>query len=579
MINIELKRKGITAKFFLLIFLLIVLTAGIISFWFISGTSKIVQIEIGTMRGQVLDEIANNISMLLSNVEIIGDNIVVDSKLIDILNTSKENLDNHKNVNKERSSYVEGLLNDQVWKYGKYNMKPELYIVGTNGEKYSTYSKTKYDLKNIEYESWYEEIVKADGETVLVNTYKDENGIGPYKNIFKMGRLIKDLISNKTLGVLIMDISETMLYDRYDELLDLGMDVYIVDSNGKVISSKDKRNIGMNYNSFIKSKHNENNIFRNDIEIVSNINEYDWRIIQEVPLNIINQVSQKIFKGSFMIITLVIMVAFILTYRLSIWIANPIINMKNKMKEVMDGNLKVNVEISSDDEIGELQLSFNEMIKKVDILIEDIKRYEKQKREAELSFLQAQINPHFLYNTLSGIRFLIAMNNIEQGEEMLYRFTKLLRSILPKASEMVTIEEEIENIKNYVELQKIRYPNAFQVNYDIDEQIENFKVPSFILQPIVENAILYSMEKENNSGVIDILGYKNEEGIRIAISDNGVGMSQDKVIKVLNKEASINRVGVINVHERVQLTYGQDYGLKIESVEDKGTKIIFILPS
>lgn len=578
-VNIEIKRNSITVKLFLLIFILILLISGLIGVWVISDTNKIIQKEMHEMRSQVLDEVANNISILLSNVETIGNNIVVDSKLIDILGTPENELPKNKELNKEMNSYVEGLLIDQVWKYGKFNMKPELYIIGENGLKYSTYSETKYDMESIKNEDWYEKLVKADGKTVLINTYKDENGIGPYKNIFKMGRLIKDLITKETLGVLIMDISETMLYDRYSDMLNYGTFIYIVDSQGKIISNKDKRLIGQNYDQVISQKTEKDSLSKNNIQIISNIEEYGWQIIQEIPLNIIMQVSNQITQRTVFIILLVSIMALITTYKLSVWITKPIINIKNKMDEVMDGNLKANVKIEGSDEIGQLQTSFNSMVNWLDSSIENIKKYEKQKRVAELSFLQAQINPHFLYNTLSGIRFLISMNKTEQAEEMLYRFTKLLRSILPKSSEMIRLEEEMENIKNYVELQKMRYPNCFEVSYQVDSIIKDFNVPSFILQPIVENAILYSMEKENNQGIIRVVGYKYKDGIRIIIADNGIGMSKDQVQRVLKKEASINRVGVINVHERIQLNYGQNYGLKIDSVEGKGTKITFILPS
>ncbi|WP_373601273.1 sensor histidine kinase [Paraclostridium bifermentans] len=573
---IEIKTNSITFKLFLLIFVLIVLITGIISAWVINDSNKIVQEELQSMRAQVLNEVSNNISILLSNVESIGNNIAVDSKLIDILSTPKEKLYSDEKKLKESNSYVEGLLMDQVFKYGKFNMKPELYIIGENGLTYSTYSKNKYDLNNIKKEKWYEKIVKAEGKTVLINTYKDENGVGPYKNIFKMGRLIKDLITNETLGVLIMDISETMLYDRYSDLLDNGTEIYIIDSNGKIISSKDKRLIGTTYKE--NEKEISSNNHYNNIKIVADIDEYGWSIIQDIPSNIMEQVSHKIAQRTFFIIALISIPALIITYKISEWITKPILNIKDKMNEVMNGNLKTKVEIDRDDEIGQLQNSFNSMVSWLDSSIENIKKYEKQKRVAELSFLQAQINPHFLYNTLSGIRFLVSMNKTEVAEEMLYRFTKLLRSILPKASEMISLEEEIENIKNYVELQKMRYPDCFEITYEVDECINDFKVPSFILQPIVENAILYSMEKENNKGVISLKGYKDTLGTRIVIRDNGIGMSKDKLENVLNKEASINRVGVINVHERIQLNYGQEYGLKIDSIEGKGTNITFILP-
>ena len=190
-----------------------------------------------------------------------GDTIVVDSHLMEILATSHKTIFSNKELEKNMNSYVEGLLNDVVWEYGRYNMKPELYIVGNNGYTYSTYSKNKYYLNNIKEELWYEEIVKSDGDTVLINTYKDENGIGPYKNIFKMGRLIKDIITNETLGILIMDISETMLYDRYSKMIDNGSFIYITDSSGKIISSKDKRDIGKNYKDIFNN--DDRNYFSN----------------------------------------------------------------------------------------------------------------------------------------------------------------------------------------------------------------------------------------------------------------------------------------------------------------------------
>lgn len=570
-----IKTNSITFKLFLLIFVLIVFITGIISAWVINDSNNIVQEEIHAMRSQVLDEISSNISILLSNVESIGNNIVADSKLIDILSSPKDKAYTYDITNKDNYDYVEGLLMDQVFKYGKFNMKPELYIVGENGLSYGTYSKNKYNLENMKNKDWYEKIVKANGNTVLINTYRDENGIGPYKNILKMGRVIKDLITNETLGILIIDISETMLYDRYSELLEKGTSVYIVDSTNNIISSKDKRLIGSKY----KINTNSHNINSSNIEITSNIDSYGWKIIQIIPSNIMSQVSNKIAQRTLYIIALISIPALIITYKISVWITNPILKIKDKMEAVMKGNLEVKVEVDRDDEIGQLQRSFNSMVKRLHTSIANIKKYEKQKRVAELSFLQAQINPHFLYNTLSGIRFLVSMNKTEIAEEMLYRFTKLLRSILPRASEMITLEEELENIKNYVELQKMRYPNCFEVDYEFDESIKEYKIPSFILQPIVENAILYSMEKENNKGYIYIKGYKAKDSIQISIEDNGIGMSKDKLDHVLNKEASVNSVGVINVHERIQLNYGHNYGLKIDSLEGKGTKITFILPN
>ena len=586
MVDIKLKKDSIIFKLFLILFGLSASVSIIIGIWFIKDTNKTIENEMYKASNQTLSQLGNNISILLSNIEDVGKRISIDNKLVDTLSIPKDELYRYKSESKDIDSYVEGLLTDEVWKYGKFNMKPELYVIGENGLVYDTYSKTKYDIKYIKENHWYDKIVKANGETVLINTYKDENAIGPYKCIFKMGRSIKDLITGKHLGILITDISEIMLYDIYSEIVTDESNIYIVDSEGKIISSKDTRLIGTNYKTNLdestlimdKEKHR---IIRDKVkymQVTSNLDEYGWKIVEEIPINIIKQPADEITKKTVIVLILVSIISLIISYRLSVLITKPIFNIKNKMKEVIGGNLKLQIVEERYDEIGQLEKSFNGMVRWLDSSIEEIKQKEKQKRVAELSFLQAQINPHFLYNTLSGVRFLISMNKAEQAEEMLYRFTKLLRSLLPQASEMIRLEEEIENIENYVELQKMRYPGCFDVSYDIDSIINDFKVPSFILQPIVENAILYSMEKESNRGIVSVIGYENKDGIRIIIEDNGIGMSQNKVQTVLNKEETINRVGLINVHERIQLNYGQNYGLKIDSIEGNGTKITFILP-
>ena len=402
-----------------------------------------------------------------------------------------------------------------------------------------------------------------------------------------MGRSINNLITGETLGVLIMDISEKMLFDRYNKIIKDGRNVYITDLKGSVISSKDKRLIGKNYFSDIQKEeymdeHEWYSVIRrennNYIKMESTLDKYGWSIIEEIPSNVIKQPIKQITEKFILTLILVIIVSFIIIYKLSVWITKPVINMKNIMKEVMNGNLNLKVEVDRNDEIGNLEESFNNMIKWLEESIEEIKEQEKQKRIAELSFLQAQINPHFLYNTLSGVRFLVSMNKNEEAEEMLFKFTKLLRNILPKASELITLQEEIEIIIAYIELQKIRYPNLFTVDISIEESIKNIKVPALILQPVVENAIFYSIDNEGKKGEISIISYSKKEKIIIDVKDNGKGMSDRQINNVFNNKEAINRVGLINVHERIQLNYGKDYGIEIISEEGKGTNVKYILP-
>lgn len=582
-----MKIKSITLKLCLLLVTFIIVVSIIIGTWSIKDTNNIVQIEIGKMNNEILEEVADNISILLSNIEEIGNNIVEDNRLVSILSIKKEDVLNNTQEAIDADKYVEGLLNEQVWRYGKYNMKPELYVISENGFSFGTYSKNKYTMKSIKNEVWYNEIVKANGNTVLISTFEDEDGIGPYKCIFRMGRLIKDLITDETLGVLIMDVSEKMLYDRYNRIIKDGRSIYIIDKEGNIISGRDKRLIGKNYykeldyGDYLKTEE-WYSIFKRDntdyMKLIDTLDRYEWSIIEEIPLHIVRQPIKQITQKFLLTLALVIIVSSVVVYKISVWVTKPVINIKNTIEKVMKGNLKVKVEIDRNDEIGDLEESFNNMVKWLDDSIEEIKEKEKQKRIAELSFLQAQINPHFLYNTLSGVRFLVSMNKNEEAEEMLYKFSKLLRSILPKASELISLEDEIEMIKTYTDLQKIRYPDSFVVNIDIDNEIKHTMVPALILQPIVENAIFYSMEGENRKGEIKIKGYIENQNILIEISDNGKGMSSSQIDKVFNNKESINRVGLINVHERIQLNYGKEYGIEVSSKEGIGTKVIFKLP-
>ena len=581
-----MKIKSITAKLCLLLTTFIITISIVIAAWSIKDTNKVVQAEIGKLNSEILDEVADNISIFLSNIEEIGTNIVEDNKINSALTISKEDILNRTEEVINLEKYVEVLLNEQVWKYGKY-MKPDLYIVSENDFNFSTYSKNKYTMESIKNETWYSEIVKANGKTVLLSTFEDEEGIGPFKSIFRMGRSINNLITGETLGVLIMDISEKMLFDRYNKIIKDGKNIYIVDLKGNIISNKDKRLIGKNYFEDIQQgEYIEENewysVIRientNYIKLESTLDKYGWSIIEEIPSNVIKQPIKQITEKFILTLTLVIIVSFIIIYKLSIWITKPVINMKNTMKQVMDGNLNLKVEVDRNDEIGSLEESFNNMIKWLEESIEEIKEQEKQKRIAELSFLQAQINPHFLYNTLSGVRFLVSMNKNEEAEEMLFKFTKLLRNILPKASELICLNEEIEIVADYIELQKIRYPNLFEVDISIQESIKNIKVPALILQPVVENAIFYSIDNEGKKGKIRIIGYSEEDKIIIEVIDNGKGMSNRQINDVFKNKEAMNRVGLINVHERIQLNYGKMYGIEIISEKGKGTRIRYILP-
>ena len=218
------------------------------------------------------------------------------------------------------------------------------------------------------------------------------------------------------------------------------------------------------------------------------------------------------------------------------------------------------------------------MVDRLEKQVEEIRAIDHKKHLLELDFLQAQINPHFIYNTLSSIRFYVEMGKNEEAEDMLIDFSKILRKTLSRTEQLITLREEIETLRHYVNLQRARYREKVEVEFAVEENTLPALVPDFILQPIVENAIFYSL-KEEKVCHIRIKSYLDGTDLCVSVKDDGIGMNEEKINTVLNKDMNMNKVGLKNVNERLKLNYGDDYGLKIISEEGKGTEVVLVMPS
>lgn len=572
--RIKIKKNSIIFKLFIVIFILLISMAFIISLWSVRDVNNIVKDEMKIMNKKVMDQISKRISIISSNLSGSLKKISIDNNVISILANKKGDLSKEENL--RANTFVQGLLMEETFSNLRFNIKPEIYVIGKNEMVFSTYSKTDYKLEHIQNEIWYKELLDGKKTEFIIDTYKNEKGIGPYKHIFKIGQPIRDLISGEFLGVVVMDVSEKMLYDSYADSEELGENTYILSKDKKIISSKDKREIGRDYT------YKSDSIVKKDGEkfmiLTSNIKGYGWSIVNEIPLESLSYATVKITNRLIILVLVLILISIFISYRMSLKLSEPILKIKERLNRFKLGDKNVKIKVTRNDEIGELEEAFNLMTANINFYVDKIKKEEEEKRLAELSFLQAQINPHFLYNTLSSIRFLISMNKNEEAEEMVFRFTKLLRGLLHRASEEIPLEEELYNISNYVKLQELRYPDKFKYEYSLEKGLEDIKVPFFIFQPIIENAIIYSMEKEENIGEIILNAYEDEEDLVVVIKDNGIGMSKEKIDTVLDKGVSVNRVGVINVNERIKLRYGDKYGVQIRSKVLEGTKVVLRLP-
>lgn len=223
------------------------------------------------------------------------------------------------------------------------------------------------------------------------------------------------------------------------------------------------------------------------------------------------------------------------------------------------------------------------MVIRIRDLIEENKREHEAKRQSDLNALQAQINPHFLYNTLDSIMWMAECGKNEDVVEMVTALARLFRISISKGRRVIRVAEELEHARNYLFIQKIRYKEKFTFNIDADEDTLNLKSVKLILQPIIENALYHGIEYMVDEGHIEIKAKKRDGYLYFTVEDNGLGMDEKTRYKLLHTDDEIisdqgSGVGVRNVDERIKLRYGTEYGLSIESEIEQGTKVTIKLP-
>ena len=462
--------------------------------------------------------------------------------------------------------------------------------------------KDYYRLKQyIESQDWYENIISQKNKIVWIPTHKNIDQYTSDSYVLTAGRVMSDIYKN--YGLILISIPETDLWKILKSFRPVGnSEIYVIDQNGRNISHCDANKrmvVGENQpyiqnilqgeeeeGAIVASVHGEKRLV-----VFQKVPKTQWTTIATLPLAELNEESHSIRNAIIVSSILSLIAAFFLAYLISRGIVKPILQMEEQMRRVEQGDFDAYVDVKTSDEIGRIGEKFNVMVAKIKDLMERVVMEEKKQsqllikqREAELELLRAQINPHFLFNTLNSIKCMALINQANHIAEMISALGRLLENSIQRGKDMITLEEEIENLKNYVLLQQMRYGNKLRILYDMDPELLTLEVPRLILQPIVENAIIHGLEKKANGGQIQVYGRRKEEVAEIVIEDNGVGMSQEEVenlrtgLDPTHQRKSFSGIGIKNVDERIRLVYGEDYGLTITSKINVGTKVILVIP-
>lgn len=282
----------------------------------------------------------------------------------------------------------------------------------------------------------------------------------------------------------------------------------------------------------------------------------------------------------FGILAVFLVVAVILASWLSHIIYRPLKRLTFTMEEVSDGNLQTRADVVSRDEIGELAIKFNGMLDEIENLIVRLIEEENKKKDMELEALQYQITPHFMYNTLNSIKFAALIKGEKEIGQVIGDFVELLQAAISKKGAFLTVAEEVHILENYIRLQEFRYGGGFDVSYDISEEAQSCMVPRLILQPLVENALLHGIDMKERKGKLAISASTKGEQLCLKVEDNGRGMSEEQIEKLLTskarKEKGFTAIGIPNICERLKIYYGERAKLRYESGKAGTTAIIFM---
>lgn len=389
-------------------------------------------------------------------------------------------------------------------------------------------------------------------------------------------------------GIIYFTIKEKDFEKFYDYFTVEINDIVLLDENNVVISSNKKGNIGLRQEGFDS---NISELIERKEVSKSYSSKESTILIQRLPycsLTLCGTVDNyKALKKMYdvskiiyicMIITLVILVVIFFIVR---QMTNPLYVLTEKMSNVRSGNFDEYVEVSGPEEVKELSSTFNYMIKDLNKYVYELVKVQKEKRAAEIHALQMQINPHYIFNTLSSVKWLIWQGNGEKSINAIDSFIILLRNTISKTDEFITVEEEIENLKNYVFINNIRYGDKITVEYFVMPNCNDYLLPKLILQPFIENAFFHGFPSDEE-GKIQVFVKEQGECIRFEISDNGVGIEEDKLDSLKEKKSirstHFTGIGINNVDDRIKLIYGSDYGVEIKSEVKKGTTVLVLLP-
>lgn len=451
-----------------------------------------------------------------------------------------------------------------------------------------------YSIRKMKVPDWYNEMSAKKPSHVGWSSTHDAmiHALKPnqinLEQVFSYSGEIYSINSRNSTNLLEIEVKESALLDMLrDPVINTWGKVFVVNDEGMIVSNNIpelfKKNVSESgFTGYIKESK------LNQVEMVNGIQSIAIAIpVKEIKCSIVGIFPVDNFntevKGSIINIMVVLMILAtilgVITYVITNVLLRRVKRLVKAMKQVKEGNLDVSVPVKSMDEFGELGSSFNHMIGRIHDLVETVYKIQIMEREAELKALEAQINPHFLYNTLATISWVARKANSIEIVKISNALAKFYRLVLNRGNTLIHVKDELEMVTAYLHIQKIRFEDAFDVVYEIDESVYQLKVLKHILQPIVENALNHGIEPKRGHGTIIIKVWQTEDSLFFQVIDDGVGMNTTELSEVLSSKierSTGSGYAVKNIMERLKAYYGEAHSFDIFSRPGIGTVITII---
>jgi two-component system, sensor histidine kinase YesM len=532
------------------------------------------------------------------------------------------NLSNYIQVNSDMNAFFKQIVTDQEGSVDSYSRftatsrimqqlesltyvgeKSYISIILTNGTTFTNYSKDEFNPLLFLKEPWFKNLQKLaglqsywTGTTPTVFPYDKVDS--PYQ--ISVARTLRVNNSSKIYGYVIITMMENKVSRIFDSLTG-NQDVELLDGTGRIISSPNRDQINQPFRfsrQVFNNGPNPKSVILKDgdqkiLLTTANFSFNNWRLVATQPYQdaIVN--ISTIFNRVFLFQLISFFVFLLLLLMLMRTFTKPLIRLGKVAASVQRGNLEVRSGVRGADEIGRLGFLFDQMLDRIKDMLAEVSRTQARKRKAELAMLQAQINPHFLFNVLNSIRMKVMRGGDQESARMIASLSKLLRMTISRDEDAITLHEEIELLTHYVELMNLRQKEKVQLNVDVAAAGFHVKVPRFILQPLVENALIHGLSRSAGTIRIETEIKDDERFLNLSVEDDGSGMEADALARLRERlssdsfvteqemepaAAGISGIGVANVAERMRIMFGDAFSMIINSQPGKGTRIIMQIP-